>query len=158
MTRPRSFGRVAYVLLALVGSVVADGKPNFSGEWKLDAGRSNLGPLPSSYSLTRKVTHADPRLVVLDSQQGGVGEPSTTQEFTTDGKVSINSFMNNPVESTAVWDGNSLVIAMKATVQGFAFHRTDRWKLSSDGKTLTSVVSVHGGDGDFEFTLVMSKE
>ena len=145
-------------MVTLVVSVGAtDAKPNFSGEWKLDEGKSKLGPLPRSYSLTRKITHADPRLEVADSQQGGPGEQTSTQEYTTDRKVSTNTFMNNPVESTAVWDGNSLVITMKADVQGFAFQRIDRWTLSADGKTLTSVVAVHGGDGDFEFTFVMNR-
>ena len=137
---------------------VAAGKPDFSGEWTLDAARSALGPFSPSYSLKRVVTHREPKLTIVESQGGGPGDSDSTRIYSTDGTVSMNTFMAIPVQCTAVWAGDSLVITINADVEGFPFRRIDQWTLSSDGKTLTSIINVHGGDGDFEFTYVMKKK
>ena len=48
-------------LLALaVGLVQAQAKSDFSGTWKINAGKTDFGPMPPPDSMTEKITHADP--------------------------------------------------------------------------------------------------
>jgi hypothetical protein len=50
---------LALLTLAL-GLVQAQAKTDFSGTWKLNAGKSDFGPMPPPDSMTEKITHADP--------------------------------------------------------------------------------------------------
>jgi len=52
----------AALLAASWGLLQAQAKPNFSGTWKLNAGKSNFGPMPAPETRTDKITHQDPDL------------------------------------------------------------------------------------------------
>ena len=55
-------------LMALIGA--ATDKPNFSGEWKMNAAKSNFGQLPPPGSFVRKIQHKDPSLSIIEEQIG----------------------------------------------------------------------------------------
>jgi hypothetical protein len=42
----------------LTATAPAADKPNFSGEWKMDAAKSDFGQLPAPTSFVRKIAHA----------------------------------------------------------------------------------------------------
>ena len=74
-------------LAALTATASAADKPNFSGDWKLNAAKSNMGPLPAPTSYIRKVTHAEPSITIEDTQVGtALGDQHDTRTYTTDGK------------------------------------------------------------------------
>lgn len=53
--------KTAVCLLAVWSlAAAADNKPNFSSEWKMNTGKSVLGPIPAPISLTCRVVHSDP--------------------------------------------------------------------------------------------------
>jgi hypothetical protein len=144
----------------MASAVMAADKPNFSGEWKLDAGKSNFGPMPPPASMLRKVTHNDPALTIVEQQSGGPqGDQNITMKYTTDGKESVNNLMGNDVKSIATWEGSSLVIATKVDFQGNEIKVTDKWSLSDDGKVLTDVLHIAmGGQGEFDITYVLNRQ
>jgi hypothetical protein len=43
-----------FALTILAGTVAAADKPNFSGDWKMNAAKSNFGPIPGPSSIVRR--------------------------------------------------------------------------------------------------------
>jgi hypothetical protein len=148
-----------FVIAAATGMARAADKPDFSGDWKMDADKSQFPPgMPAPTALTRKVDHKDPNLTVNSTQSGPQGDMNTEAKYTTDGKETTNSMMGNDVKSKAVWEGKTLVISSIANFGGSDVKLTDKWTLAEDGKTLTDVLGISAPQGDFEMTFVMVKQ
>jgi hypothetical protein len=147
-----------FVIAAAAGMAMAADKPDFSGDWKLDADKSTFGPMPPPSSMTRKIDHKDPAMTVDEARVSEQGDMKTTMKYSTDGKETTNSMMGNDVKSTAVWEGKTLVIKSAANFGGSDFKLTDKWTLGEDGKTLTDVLAISGPPGDFEMTFVLVKQ
>lgn len=145
--------------IAAVSSVAAADKPNFSGDWKLNAAKSKFGPVPAPVTYTRKVTHAEPTLTIEDTQTGSpLGDQHDTRTYTTDGKEI--SFQSNgaDVKASATWDGDALQISSKASVQGTDIVFKDKLSLDGDGKTLTDNLHIATPQGELDITLVFDKQ
>jgi hypothetical protein len=147
-----------FVVATAANMAMAADKPDFSGNWKLDADKSTFGPMPPPTSMTRKVVHKDPDLAVDQAQSGDQGDQNTSMKYSTDGKETTNSMMGNDVKSKAVWEGKTLVITSAANFGGADVKLTDKWSLSDDGKTLTDVLGISAPQGDFEMTFVLVKQ
>jgi len=146
-------------LAALASFATADDKPNFSGDWKMNAAKSDFGPVPAPTSYTRKITHADPSLTVEDTQTGtALGDQHDTRTYTTDGKEISYQANGADVKSAASWDGGNLLINTKASIQGMDISIKDTWTLSEDGKVLTDSASVGTPQGDLVLKLVFEKQ
>jgi hypothetical protein len=155
----RTILKFVFMTAALACAALAADKPNFSGTWVMDADKSNFGPMPPPTTMTRKVDHKDPALTMEVATTGGPqGDQTQTMKYSTDGKETVNSMMGNDVKSTAVWDGNALMIAAKADFGGAEIKLTDKWSLSDDGKTLTDVMHIAAPQGEFDITYVMIKK
>ena len=147
------------VMTTVAGMAVAADKPNFSGDWSIDATKSDFGPMPPPATMTRKVDHSDPALSYTEATTGGPqGDQTITMKCSTDGKETTNEMMGNPVKTTAKWDGDALVIAAKADFQGNEITLTDKWTLSADGKVLTDARHIGMAQGEFDITYVMNKK
>ncbi|HEY3741572.1 MAG TPA: hypothetical protein VGL53_17085 [Bryobacteraceae bacterium] len=148
-------------MLALAGlsaaCLMAADKPNFSGSWKMDASKSDFGPMPAPDKLEQTITHADPNLSFTTVSNGANGESKTDTVYTTDGKESVNKVRNMEVKSVAAWDGDKLVVKSKREVQGMEISLVETWSLSTDGKVLTIVRNASTPQGDFTLTTVMNK-
>jgi len=147
-----------FVIAAAAGMAVAADKPDFSGDWKMDADKSAFGPIPAPTSMTRKIDHKDPELTVATSTAGPQGDQNTTAKYSTDGKETTNSLMGNDVKSKAAWEGKTLVITSTANLGGADIKFTQKWALSDDGRTLTDVTSISAPQGEFEMTYVLVKQ
>jgi hypothetical protein len=147
-----------FVIAAAAGMAQAADKPDFSGDWKMDADKSVFGPLPPPTSMTRKIDHKDPAISVDESRSGPQGDMNTTMKYSSDGKETTNSLMGNDVKSKAVWEGKTLVITSAANFGGADVKLTDKWTLAEDGKTLTDVLGISAPQGDFEMTFVLVKQ
>lgn len=150
--------RWAGFLLLVVGAAAANAKPNFTGEWKLNASKSEFGPMPAPASRVDKIKHADPDLAVSTTASGPQGEATFDLKYTTDGKECTNELRGNPTKSTAAWDGDALVINTKANFQGNDITLTDKWTLSEDGKTLTVARHIKAPQGEFDQKTVLEKQ
>ncbi len=121
-----------FVIVAATGMVMAADKPDFSGDWKMDADKSAFGPMPPPTSMTCKIDHKDPDLSIVQTQSGGPqGDQVLNFKYSTDGKETTNSLMGNDVKSKAVWEGKTLVVnsscepavRRQTRLQVFAFRR-----------------------------------
>jgi hypothetical protein len=124
--------RIFAILVALAltaQQAPAQSKPNFSGSWKMSAARSDFGAIPAAVSMERKITHAEPSLVIVEAQDVGSGVQTATRTYTTDSEVEV--------------------VMLKYI---------DRMTLSPDGKTLTSVVKLATPQGEVDMKVVFEKQ
>ena len=133
----RIVGMAALIGLTVCGTVAAQSKPDFSGDWKMNAEASNFGGMPAPSSLTEKIAHEEPTVKVTTAQSGEFGDWNSDFIFTTDGKECLNKVADFQVKSTLKWDGSVLVVDSTMDFQGSPATMTDRWSLSEDGKTMT---------------------
>lgn len=151
--------RLAISLAALsVGTLFAQSKPDFSGEWKMVPAKSDFGTMPAPTAGMVKITHNEPALKVVNTDTGDQGTFTTESTYTTDGKECINKGrMGGDVKSTLKWDGSALIIDSKVDFQGNEIAITNRWTLSEDGKTLTMNVHFASSMGDGDARVVYEK-
>jgi len=155
----RTLLTILLVMMTVAGMAVAADKPNFSGDWTLDATKSDFGPMPPPQSMTRKIDHSEPTLTVTQAMVGGPqGDQTSTLKYSTDGKETTNDMMGNPVKWTAKWEGDALVMNAKADFQGNEVTLQDKWTLSADGKVLTDLFHIGTAQGEFDITYVMNKK
>jgi len=143
---------------ALCLSLPAAAAPNFSGKWKLDAAKSDFGPMPAPTVFNRSIQHEDPSLAVETTQSGRQGEVTAKMKYTTDGKESVNTLRGAEVKSIVKWDGETLVISYKRETPQGEIAVQERWKLSEDGKVTTIDSKVSGAFGDIDLKTVLNKE
>jgi hypothetical protein len=145
-------------VIVLLCATIAQAKPNFSGRWKMNASRSDFGPITTPSSLVQQVTHEDPALKVVTTQVGEMGEFTVDSSYTTDGKECVNKFRDIERRSTVNWDGDSLVIESKMDIGGNAVTIGEKWSLSDDGKTLTINRHLKGPEGETDLRTVLEKQ
>jgi len=148
----------ALAILLFGALSMAQAKPNFSGEWKFDAEKSNFGPMPTPSIFTRKITQNDPKLHVVTTQSGPQGERTSEAEYSTDGTEVVNKTRGAEAKSTAAWEGEALNITTKIDVEGNSIVLKEKWTLSGDGKLLTTALHATTPQGEFEITIVMNKQ
>jgi hypothetical protein len=123
---------LAAVLLGAVALFGAD-HPNFSGSWKLNIAKSEMGS-EGVTALVVDVKHKDPVLTYTARGTAGGQDFEQTETFTTDGKPSRDSQGAN---LTSHWEGATLV-AEGTGDDGTVLYKL-RLTLSEDGKTITRV-------------------
>jgi hypothetical protein len=142
----------------LAASQVAQAKPNFSGEWKLNASKSEFSPMPAPEKRTDKIVHADPKLTVTTTQTNQAGEGTFEQKYATDGSETTNELRGAPMKSTAKWEGDVLMVTTKASFNGMDVTLDDKWTLSDDGKVLTIGRHIKASQGEFDQKIVFEKQ
>ena len=158
MRTMRRTGLILAGVMLLAAGMSAQGKPNFSGDWKLNIAKSNFGQMPAPASLTEKIAHSDPSLKVQTEMTGDFSFNSDFS-YTTDGKECQNASGDQfKMTSTVKWDGDILVFDNKMDFQGTAMTGTDKWSLSPDGKTITVQRHFSGPMGDDNSVIVLEKQ
>jgi hypothetical protein len=155
-----SVAAAAIVLLTL--NAAAQGLPNFSGTWTLDAAKSDFGPMPPPESIVMVIDHQEPALKVSVTQKSQMGDVSNDSTYTTDGKDNINK-MRSPdgdqsVKSTSKWNGKALATSRTIEAQGMSIGIEDSWELSADGKVLTINRQLNTPQGSFSTKTVLNKK
>lgn len=138
----------------------AGGAPNLSGIWNLNIAKSDFGAGQPPASQVDTIEMNGISVKVTTDQKGGfMGDFSSTESFTTDGKESTWSGMGgSQVKGTAHWEGGTLVLDAKTDFQGSEVTIKDTYRLGEDGKTL--YVTSHAGTsmGDFDAKMVFDKQ
>jgi hypothetical protein len=145
------------IVAALAMTILAAGAqaaPNYTGVWKLNLSKSELGMMPAPEIATRTINHNDPSLQISSYQKGAAGEATTELKYTTDGKPAENKGS----KGTAKWDGDKLVIDSVRDYQGAELKIHDVWALSADGKTMTINSHLALPQGEFDVTWVFDKQ
>lgn len=149
---------VAVSLLGAMFCLAQDAKPNFTGKWNLDTGKSDFGMLQPPESQTHVVDHKDPKLKITTSTKGPQGERTTERSHTTDGEENTNKQGNNEVKSRTKWDGKRLIIESKLEIQGNVIEIKDTWELADEGKALKIGRDLKGPQGETSQKLIYAKE
>jgi hypothetical protein len=154
-----SVKRLAAIAAAVVlGGLAAPAKPNLSGEWKLSTAKSEFGQMPAPSSMVQKMTHDEPSLKVSVKQSSDMGEFAFDAAYTTDGKESTNTMMDNPTKSVVTWDGDTLLIETKGKFGDSEFKMNDKWTVSPDGKVLTINRHFSSSFGEGDQKMVLEKQ
>jgi hypothetical protein len=155
-----------FALAALASASAAQGAPNFSGTWKLNPSKSNVGDYGPS-ARTEVITQDGSKFSDKVTATTQMGESNYTLDFTADGKK-VTIPPDSPAANlgnvtlkdlTASWDGSSLVLLEDLDYQGqveIAAQLT--YSLSSNGKTLTVADHASTEMGDFDTSLVFDKQ
>ncbi len=144
---------LALAVASLAGpSLRADSKPNFSGTWKLNVAKSEMGGRPIT-ELTVVVEHKDPSFKYTASGVADGNSFDQTEEFTTDNKPSPGE---NGTVATAHWDGPALVLEVKSSDGDLV--ESGRLSLSADGKTIVREGIQKGPEGEQKLHEVYEKQ
>lgn len=119
----------------LAVTALADERPDFTGEWKLNLERSDFADKPVPGAAAMKVVHKDPSLVVTRTIDTGNGEVISQISYSTDGKETINKLQNgSEVRNRATWEGGSLTIESPVEMNGQKFVIHWKWTRLQTGK------------------------
>jgi hypothetical protein len=128
-------------------TTVAD-RANFSGDWKLDESKSELGEFGGRVARSIKADQKDNDITITRTTPGfNGGDPvTTTVTMTYDGKVTESEgFGGSKRKSTASWSADGSTLTVNNTIifdrdgQTSEFKSTETWTLTKDG--LLSVVT-----------------
>jgi hypothetical protein len=154
----RIWALIALSLCFALAALAAD-KPDFTGNWKLNVSKSDLGQMPAPDKWEMKVEHKEPALKSVTTSVGQMGERVMEANYKTDGTETTNKgFGNSETKSTAKWDGSILAIATQAEFQGNKMEINSRWSLAADGKTLTVEQTMKSERGEFTTKRVLDKQ
>ena len=145
-------------------TTVAD-KTNFSGSWKLNEGKSELGEFARFVTRKIKVEQKEDAITISKTSPSFNGDEVTTNEtLTYDGKTSETTvFGNSKKKSTAKWsdDGKTLTvsysIAFERNGQTFDITGTETWSMTDEGKLSLLNVST-SQQGERKTTAIYDKE
>ncbi|MCS7026043.1 MAG: hypothetical protein NZV14_14665 [Bryobacteraceae bacterium] len=146
------------ITIALLIPVWASAKPNFSGEWVMNAAKSDFGPLPAPSRMVRTIQHDEPNLHIKNQQTGAQGEITTELKYTTDGKEWTNTTRAGEVRGTCKWEGETLVVESRRTIQSIEIVQTDRWTLGENGKTMKVESVLKTPQGEFSLRIAFDKQ
>ncbi len=150
--------RAGIILLAVSALLAAAEKPDFSGVWKMNPGKSDYGQVPKPEKLIRKIEHREPKLHMVSTQSGPRGEVTVEYNLTIDGSEQVNKAGNAEVRSRPRWEGAVLCIDTRRPLQDGELILRDRWTLSADGRTLTVQTHVAAPMGEADITAVFDKQ
>lgn len=134
-------------------------KTNFSGRWRMVKDKSNFGSFTSPDIVVRVIDQRDPTMNIHTVQTKGQKTTTADVSYFTDGAVTNNVINGRDASSKAFWDGPDLVVRtnMKDS-KNEDIVIEDRYQLSSDGKTLTTLSHITTPKGEVNLTLVCEKE
>ena len=163
---------ITLCLLACVAAAAArddkkkEGKPHpdLSGTWQLDRSKSDFGlfsdrPI-SKADATLVIAHHDPELKITRTLRLNGQEETKEFAYFTDERGETNPAAIGPgdVKSKTKWDGDKVVARARVTRQGqggaYDLDVTQKWQVSSDGKTLTNTTTIGSQMGMQEIKLV----
>lgn len=139
------------LLSALPGrAAVAD----FTGTWKLDAGRSQFGRIPPPPAILDRVSQS-PTEITVHRDRGG---ESVVIHIPLDSSSRENAIRGMSMKTHGRLTPETLVVDYDGKRAGGAVHSEERWSVSPDGKTLTVKRHLVSPQGETDQTLVFAKQ
>ena len=142
-------------------------KSNFTGSWKLNEDKSELGEFGARFAPRKiKVDQKDDAITISKTAPTFNGDEATTTEaISYDGKVTESSpFPSAKKKSTLKWadDGKSFVISytLSFDINGETSEAkgTETWTLGSDGKTFNAEIHSSSARGEITMKELFEKE
>jgi len=141
-------------------------KANFSGDWKLNESKSDLGRMANFATRSIKAEQKDDNIMIARTAPSFNGDNFTsTETLTFDGKEAESKlFGNSTRKSIAKWsdDAQTLTIAYTLLLDlngnSTEIKGTETWALSDGGKTLTVQNNSTSSFGDLATKSVFEKQ
>jgi hypothetical protein len=144
---------IALLLVAAQVAATAGTKPDFSGQWVVNARESDFGLIPPPQCRGLKLSHREPELI--SEETGPAGEPCGLMiRYTTDGTPVTYTADNARRRARLTWRGAALVID-RTSDDGVEMQIEAT--LSADGKKLTREFSVDSPQGSTTWTYVYDR-
>ena len=139
---------------------------DFSGKWKLNEGKSELGQFGNfATRAIETVQNAESISISRTAPSFDGNDVTTKEQLTFDGKEAESPFIaDSKKKSVASWsaDGKTLKITYSFTLnfdgQANEIKGTEAWTLSDDGKTLTVKGKSSSSFGDIETNSIFEKQ
>ena len=153
---------LAAVAMVGVGRAVAQAKPDFSGTWKLNLQKSDLGQYaPDSETYTVTQTAEAIKVAIASAGQFALNYTFSAKLDGTETPIAADAFpADSPFKvltSKAEWKDKALVITQTTSFQDAKGTLVSTYTLSDDGKTLTKVTHVVFDQGNFDSKSVYDK-
>jgi hypothetical protein len=147
------------LLLALAAVAQTRPTPNFSGYWKLNLEKSDFGGAPPPGSAGYVIRHIGAKLTFDYTQD----DKTSRVDIATDGQERMtDSNADAEVWSRAFWEGPVLIFEARQKARPAhpapGVKWTSRWKLSSDGQTLTIDRQITAPQGQLNQVLIYNRE
>lgn len=132
-------------------ALYAADRPDFNGTWKLDASKSDFGPLPGPSQVTDRIAQSDSEVVINRNREGR----DSVIHVPLDGSQTENNLRGVNMKTQGRWDGGALIIDFTGQRGGAAAKSEERWTLTPDGKAIKVTRHLSGAQGETEQTLTM---
>ncbi len=146
-------------LLCVAGSLAAQARPDFSGEWVLSKERSRL-QVPEAASLERglvQIHHRDPQFRFHRVWVSGGQEDSLTWQLKTDGVEVAGSLDQMRTFQRLFWAGDTLVFVTRFLTPRGEATNTVRYRLTDEGRTLEAHEVFRGPRFSYDNLWVLEK-
>lgn len=158
---------VAFLLISALVVGAQESKPNFSGEWALNAEKSDMGGDRSGQRSGERggrrgggmlaskmiIEQQDNKLIVETFRKNRDGEDvSTKLTYTLDGKKSKNDLNFGTQESVAKWAKDDKTLVIESTMnmsrgdRDFTMESTEKWSLDKGTLTIERTRSTPRGE------------
>ena len=134
-------GWILVFALAGIGSAAAQTRPDFSGSWKLNVGKSDIQEVDLRGALF-EINHHDPDFVISRKLVYATETNHLSFAVKTDGNAVVVPYGDERLKVAIRWAGGSLLCSVRDVDDSEADADRVRYSLSPDGKTL--VVTEHG--------------
>jgi len=148
-------------LLAVIcfnAALLAAGKPDFSGSWRLDSQKSDFGPLPVPSKYERVIEQIGAQVHVTTHQATTAGEQAVETRFRTDGKFVENHYKTGAARVSGRWDADRLEVETRRELQGKPLTSVEIWTLSPDRRTLTVKNHIDTPNGPLDLVLCLRRQ
>jgi hypothetical protein len=138
-------------------TLLGQDKPDFSGEWKLNAAKSDFGMGQAPEKLIFKIDHKDPDFKITQTVAGPQGEMTNDQTMVIDGKEQTRTSQRGEVRFTPTWVGRQIIADQKLKIQDNDITIKESWSMADDKKSLTVTRQIQSPMGDMTMKIVMDK-
>ncbi len=131
-------------------------KPDLSGKWELNVGKSKFGKMPAPTRMTLESTKRGSTFHSVQSTYDQAGGPNAVEgDWFMDGKQHpIGS--DGKMTSMSKWDGNTIVSERRS--KDGTYDELIRVQISDDGKTATEDIKLKSPNGNNSSTLVWDRK
>jgi hypothetical protein len=148
-------GRRAALLSLLLCVAGGAAQPDFSGTWQINFDKSDFGNGAKPYSWTRTIKQSGNQLEIASSQPRDAGSWTVAVSIG-GGEGRLRGDSTGTMK--AYWEGAKLVVISEIQSEHGAVKKTDRWELSSDGKSMVATGRVETPHGSFDMRLVWDRK